>query len=490
MTIYTENHSFGYEAENIVNLFFPNEKNIIVPIKNSPPPAEDCMLTFRRRSIQGELVGAELCVGDFRKSRSIVLDPNAADYEHEAERQMAVCMYCLLAEYTGHEQPWGILTGVRPIKLLRRLKNAEGITAAVAYFREKLFVSEEKIKLAVTVEENEQKILALSRSDSFSLYVSIPFCPSRCSYCSFVSQSIEKAEKLIEPYVNLLCEEIKHTAQIARACHLRLETVYIGGGTPTTLNPAQLGLLIGTIQSSFDLSACREFTVEAGRPDTIDAAKLNVIHERGIDRISINPQTLNNSVLQTIGRRHTAEQVLEAYELAAKIGFKNINMDLIAGLPSDTYPSFANTLDGVCALAPSNITVHSLAKKRSSGMSIQGAAVNTESGAVDMLNLCERKLTANGYRPYYLYRQSRMVGNLENVGWAKTGFDGLYNVYVMDETHTILGCGAGAVTKLKNPYNETLTRIFNYKYPYEYINGFEEMLKRKAQVKTFYDELS
>lgn len=490
MMIYAENHSFAYEVENIANLFFPNEKNTVTAVKKMPSLDTDCILTYRRMEIQGECVGAVVCIGGFRKGKSLRLIPDCADYEHEAERKLAVCMYRLLEECTNHKQPWGILTGVRPIKLMRRLKNAEGIEQAKRYFQKSLLVSEEKTNLSVITEQNEQKILSLSRPDSFSLYVSIPFCPSRCSYCSFVSQSIEKAQKLIEPYVNLLCEEIRHTAQIAKDCHLRLETVYIGGGTPTTLNPVQLKQLIEAIQSSFDLSTCREFTIEAGRPDTIDADKLNVMYEHGIDRISINPQTLNNAVLQVIGRHHTAEQTLEAYALAEKIGFRHINMDLIAGLPTDTYESFADTLNRICTLSPASITVHTLAKKRSSGLSMQGEAVDTGSVAADMLRLCEQKLTAEGYHPYYLYRQSRMAGNLENVGWAKEGFDGLYNVYVMDETHTILGCGAGAVTKLKNPYNETLTRIFNYKYPYEYINGFDEMLKRKAQVKTFYDELS
>ncbi len=489
MMIYAENHNFLYEIENIANLFFPNEKNTVTPISETPL-ATDYILTYRRKNTKDEYVGAKVQIGTFHKEQILPLNPDCIDYEHEAERKIAVCMYRILANYTGHEQPWGILTGVRPIKLMRRLKNAEGVEKAKDYFQNELLVSEEKTNLSIITEQNEQKILSLSRPDSFSLYVSIPFCPSRCSYCSFVSQSVERAGHLIDPYVNLLCDEIRYTAQIVRACRLHLETVYIGGGTPTTLNPAQLKQLIESIQSHFDLSTCREFTIEAGRPDTIDTDKLNVIYTHGIDRISINPQTLNDAVLEVIGRRHTAEQTLKAYALAEKIGFRHINMDLIAGLPTDTYESFTDTLNRICALSPASVTVHTLAKKRSSGLSMQGEAVDTGSTAAAMIHFCTQKLTAEGYHPYYLYRQSRMAGNLENVGWSKEGFDGLYNVYVMDETHTILGCGAGAVTKLKNPYNEMLTRIFNYKYPYEYINGFDEMLKRKAQVKTFYDELS
>ena len=240
------------------------------------------------------------------------------------------------------------------------------------------------------------------------------------------------------------------------------------------------------------MTKCREFTVEAGRPDTIDSDKLTAILNGGADRISINPQTLNDSVLEVIGRKHNSEQTINAYKLARDIGFKHINMDLIAGLPTDTVKSFKNTLDRICELSPESITVHTLAMKRSSRLTQEGNSVDTdkEVPAAKMLRYCEKKLFEENYHPYYLYRQTRMEGNLENVGWSKDGYDGIYNVFVMDETHTILGCGAGAVSKLKKPMSEELSRIFNYKYPYEYINGFEEMLKRKEQVKVFYDELA
>lgn len=492
MTIYTENHDFAYEVENVANLFFPNDKNTVINIENRQEDntSTDYIHTCRQSNNNGDILSVRVHIGSFDKEESDFLETDIPDREHEAERRMAVCMYRLLSEYTGKKQPWGILTGVRPIKLMRRLKNSLGSEEAEKYFVDKLLVSKEKARLSVITEQNEQKILSLSRPDSFSLYVSIPFCPSRCSYCSFVSQSIERAAALIEPYLNLLCKEIAYTAQIAKECNLRLETVYIGGGTPTTLTAPQLGQLIESIQQSFDMPICREFTVEAGRPDTIDSDKLHIMYNHGIDRISINPQTLNDSVLRVIGRKHTAQQTLDAYNLAKQIGFRHINMDLIAGLPTDTYESFEDTLNKICMISPASITVHTLAKKRSSGLSMNGTEVNMASPTASMLEYCEHKLSAESYHPYYLYRQSRMAGNLENVGWSKEGFDGLYNVYIMDETHTILGCGAGAVSKLKNPYNESLSRIFNYKYPYEYINGFDEMLKRKVQVKTFYEQLS
>lgn len=490
MTIYIDNHPFHYEMENLTRLFFPNDK-IIVEEGISESPEIPYIVTSMADDGTTAEITAQVVTENFseKNKKSILL--STEDFKREAERTMAVCVYELLQKLTGKTQPWGILTGIRPIKLFRRLSEKYGIDGAKSYFIDKLLVSEEKANLSIITERNEQKILALSKPRSFSLYVSIPFCPTRCSYCSFVSQSIEKAKNLIDPYFELLSKEIEYTAQLSKECNLNLETVYIGGGTPTTLNAQQLKILVQTIKSNFNMKTCREFTVEAGRPDTIDVDKLTALYESGVDRISINPQTLNDSVLEVIGRKHTAQQTIDAFELARKVGFKHINMDLIAGLPTDTVESFNDTLNKICELNPESVTVHTLSMKRSSRLTEEGREVNEkEVPAAKMLRQCEKQLTESNYHPYYLYRQSRMEGNLENVGWSKEGFDGLYNVYVMDETHTILGCGAGAVSKLKKPMSEELTRIFNYKYPYEYINGFDEMLNRKKQVKIFYDELS
>ena len=344
--------------------------------------------------------------------------------------------------------------------------------------------------LARRTEANEKKILELSQPKSFSLYVGIPFCPSRCGYCSFVMSSIERAKKLIDPYVNLLCEEIKKTSQIANALGLRLETVYFGGGTPTTLNAEQLNRILGTVKTFFDMSTCREFTVECGRPDTIDEERLYALKENKVDRISINPQTLNDDVLIEIGRKHTAQQFFDAFELARKCGFNNINTDLIAGLPTDSFDSFKNSLDLIRNLSPESITVHTLCMKRAAALTTQGVTLDAEnaSQARRMLDYTQSTLTSDGYIPYYLYRQSRMVGNLENVGWSKKGFESLYNVFVMDETHTILSCGSGGVTKLKLYGTDYLERIFNFKYPYEYIDRFDEIIQRKNEINIFYGQ--
>ncbi len=491
MTIYIEGHTYHYEMENLVRLFYPNEK---ITVTNESPDEYVKPYIFTSLGKENGRIAISVTIETecFSETDTVKIDNFTDDVDKTCEREMAVCLYDLLCRCTGKTQPWGILTGVRPIKLFRRLSEQYGEEYAKSYFTEKLKVSKEKTDLSAVTEQHERKILALSTDKSFSLYVSIPFCPSRCAYCSFVSQTVEKAGRLIGQYFELLCKEIEYTAKIVKKKALRLESVYIGGGTPTTLSAVQLSKLISVIKENFDLSTCREFTVEAGRPDTIDEEKLKAIYEGGIDRISINPQTLNDDVLKVIGRRHSAQETINAYRLAEETGFRHINMDLIAGLPTERTESFKSTLDRICELSPASITVHTLALKRSSRLTMEGKGISTDSGenAAAMLEYCEKKLTACGYHPYYLYRQSRMEGNLENVGWSKEGFDGIYNVFVMDETHTIIGCGAGAVTKLKVPGSESLTRIFNYKYPYEYINGFDEMLKRKDQVTAFYDELS
>lgn len=425
-------------------------------------------------------------IGSFNKSETAVKKLTDDDNELVS----AQLLYKLLCDFTGLTQPWGILTGVRPVKLLRRLAEESNEEQAVKKFEKDFFVSNEKIALSRETEHNERKILELSKPESFSLYVGIPFCPSRCSYCSFVMASIERAEKLIEPYTKLLCEEIKQTAEIANKLGLRLETVYFGGGTPTTLSAEQLDTVLGTVNKSFDMSTCREFTVEAGRPDTIDIAKLFALKENKIDRISINPQTVNDEVLKTIGRKHTAQQFFDVFELARKCGFDNINTDLIAGLPTDTPESFKNSLDSIVRLNAECITVHTLCMKRASRLTTEGVTLDLQQArdAREMLAYTQNILGQNEYIPYYMYRQSRMVGNLENVGWSKRGFESLYNVYVMDETHTILACGSGGVTKLKRNNPDYLERIFNFKYPYEYIDRFDELIQRKSGIMQFYGQ--
>ena len=479
MNLYVKNHNFHFELENLTRLFFQNEKITVIRDFSEPQPPYIYTEVSDKITI---LVN----IGSFNKSETAVKKLTDDDNELVS----AQLLYKLLCDFTGLTQPWGILTGVRPVKLLRRLAEESNEEQAVKKFEKDFFVSNEKIALSRETEHNERKILELSKPESFSLYVGIPFCPSRCSYCSFVMASIERAEKLIEPYTKLLCEEIKQTAEIANKLDLRLETVYFGGGTPTTLSAEQLDTVLGTVNNSFDMSTCREFTVEAGRPDTIDIAKLFALKENKVDRISINPQTVNDEVLKTIGRKHTAQQFFDAFELARKCGFDNINTDLIAGLPTDTPESFKNSLDSIVRLNAECITVHTLCMKRASRLTTEGVTLDLQQArdAREMLAYTQNILGQNEYIPYYMYRQSRMVGNLENVGWSKRGFESLYNVYVMDETHTILACGSGGVTKLKRNNPDYLERIFNFKYPYEYIDRFDELIQRKSGIMQFYGQ--
>lgn len=479
MNLYVKNHNFHFELENLTRLFFPNEKITVIRDFSEPQPP------YIYTEVSDKIT-ISVNIGSFNKSETAVKKLTDDDNELVS----AQLLYKLLCDFTGLTQPWGILTGVRPVKLLRRLAEESSEEQDVKKFEKDFFVSNEKIALSRETEHNERKILELSKPESFSLYVGIPFCPSRCSYCSFVMASIERAEKLIEPYTKLLCEEIKRTAEIANKLGLRLETVYFGGGTPTTLSAEQLDTVLRTVNKSFDMSTCREFTVEAGRPDTIDIAKLFALKENKVDRISINPQTVNDEVLKTIGRKHTAQQFFDAFELARKCGFDNINTDLIAGLPTDTPESFKNSLDSIVRLNAECITVHTLCMKRASRLTTEGVTLDLQQArdAREMLAYTQNILGQNEYIPYYMYRQSRMVGNLENVGWSKKGFESLYNVYVMDETHTILACGSGGVTKLKRNNPDYLERIFNFKYPYEYIDRFDELIQRKSGIMQFYGQ--
>ena len=473
MNLYIQNHKYHYEMENLTRAFLFSED--VRVIHEYETLCEPYILTS---------VTDRVCV---TVSADGCCDVMEAPLSDDDELTMARLLYALLSKRFDRELPWGVLTGVRPIKLFSTLASENREEAAARYFRDTLLVSEEKIALAQTVAANQREFIARSGKRTFSLYVSIPFCPTRCNYCSFVSQSIEKAKKLIGEYLPLLLNEIRYTADLAKELGLQLASVYIGGGTPTTLSAEQLDLLLTEIEADFDLSDCTEFTVEAGRPDTVTREKLLALKRHAVTRISVNPQTFSDSVLEAIGRKHTAQQTIDAFRLARELGFDNINMDLIAGLTTDTPDSFRRTIDSVRALDPESVTVHTLAVKRSAR--VNAADAEREHGYTEeMLGYASEQLTDGGYEPYYLYRQSKMLSNLENVGWAKPGYFSPYNIYIMEETHSILACGAGAVTKLRDTASNHLERIFNFKFPYEYISRFDELIARKDRVRSFYDE--
>ncbi len=488
MKIYIKNHDYRYEIENLCRIFFQNKKFKILDDSNIIDCNEDYILTSKEEN-NDEII-LYVCVkynGEIQED-SVIL--NKSENDKECERILAVMLFKILKNFTKINPSWGILTGIRPVKLMRKLVSELGSKEkAREYFINRLMVYEEKADLALKTMNLENNIINLSKPSSFSLYISIPFCPTRCSYCSFVSQSVQKSRKLIPDYLNCLLEEIVYTAKIVNKLNLKLETVYVGGGTPTVLDSNQLEILLRTINNNFDVNNCREFTVEAGRPDTITEEKLLTIKNNLVTRISINPQTMNDHVLQNIGRKHNSKQTVEAYNIAKECGFENINMDVIVGLPGESLNSFKNSLNKICELEPAGITIHTLSMKRASNLTKQNETIQLKDykRVSDMINFAYKILDDNDYNSYYLYRQSRMVGNMENVGFSKRGKEGLYNVFIMDETHTILACGAGAVTKLKEPNGNLIERIFNYKFPYEYISDFNKMLDRKRGIVSFYE---
>ena len=481
------NHNYHYETENLVRVFFPNEK--IETVRENDGSARFIESKLKKTASGAVIeVAASFggCSGE-EKGEFLFSDMLSDDTEDSfLERKNARLLFLLLQRLTGYTPPWGILTGVRPAKLMTNLCAKHGEEKTHEYFSKELFVSDEKIRLALFVSKKEQPIINQSKKNSYSLYISIPFCPTRCSYCSFVSHSNESAKKLMTPYTELLCRELEEAAKIAERLSLKLESVYIGGGTPTALTAPLLKKLTDCVADNFNITENCEYTIEAGRPDSVDDKKLEIIKNCGAKRISINPQTFSDSVLEAIGRRHTSKMTEEAMLAARGHGFKNINMDLIAGLPTDTFESFQKTLFKTLSFEPENITVHTLALKRSSNIVTEEREKGSAAEAQKMLSFAFETLLKEGYEPYYMYRQSRCLGNLENVGWAKKGFECRYNVYMMEECHTVLACGAGAVTKLRSPVSTDIERIFNFKYPYEYIDRFDELLERKKYVEEFY----
>lgn len=472
MYLITINHPFLYEMEKLCREFYPNKN--IVAVDYVPESTDEMIFTIMDEK--------SVTVRKGETDKFFPIEENTPT--DEKERLMAVALFQVLSVETGYSPEWGILTGIRPSKLITAKKVIMGEDEAERYFKEKFLVTNEKTALAKEVSRREEKIIASSQKNSFSLYISIPFCPTRCSYCSFVSHSMKTAQKLVPEYVELLLKEIEITGNLAKEAGLRLETVYYGGGTPTTLSAQQLNQIALKIEKCFDLSTISEYTVEAGRPDTITGEKLRVLKNSGVTRISINPQTFNDSVLEAIGRKHTSKQTVDSFLLARKTGFDNINMDLIAGLPTDTLEGYQNTLEKTLELDPENITVHTLAIKRSSYMGEEKVQRESTKTAQQMLFHTQKELSKD-YFPYYMYRQSKSLGNLENVGWCKQNKEGRYNIFMMEECHSILSCGAGAVTKLKAPDENHIERIFNYKYPYEYISRFENLIERKDRIMEF-----
>lgn len=406
----------------------------------------------------------------------------AANADIPARRRLLQNTYYDAAMLLREPPQWGSLSGVRPTKLTSRVLLSGGSTRDARRLMETTYhVSLERSRLCVDCSEATLEAAKKLRENDISLYIGIPFCPTRCSYCSFVSVGIGKMNTLLPEYLAALEREIEAVGALLKESGKHIRTLYIGGGTPTTLSAEQMKRLMGVIAANFDLTELIEYTVEGGRPDTLDSEKLRVILEGGCDRISINPQTMNDGVLRCIGRCHTSKQTVSAYRDAQRAGFTGINMDLIAGLPSDTAESFADSLEQVLSLAPSNITVHTLALKKGADLFFERESLPTAEDVGQMLAYAGRRLRECGYAPYYLYRQKYMSGSFENVGWCKPGFLGYYNIYMMEELHTILSLGGGGMTKINLP-NGRLERLHNPKFPQQYIERIETVIAQKRKV--------
>ncbi len=378
--------------------------------------------------------------------------------------------------------PWGALAGVRPTKLTSKCLLMGGSERdADKLMKDVYYVSADRRRLALECSRSTVRAASQLSENDVSLYIGIPFCPTRCAYCSFVSRTVGRHTELIAPYLDALLTEIRETARLLAQSGKTVRTVYMGGGTPTTLSAEQMGTLLRAVRESFDLSHLLEFTVEGGRPDTLSAEKLRVIAQNGVDRMSINPQTMVDSVLRACARPHTAEDILRAYHAACDAGFSAINMDLIAGLPCDSFEGFRHSLDTVAALRPANITVHTLALKKDADLFIHRENLPDAQTVAKMVDYSAETLRALGYKPYYLYRQKYMSGSFENVGWSRDGLDCLYNIYMMEEVHTIVSVGGGSISKLNLP-DGRLLRFPNPKFPEQYIENLPAVLEKKRQM--------
>lgn len=476
----------------MLKAFFPEAK-IVTSIPENADEAPE--LFVQVRVIRQELAGSDNA--DCDRLIRIYFHRDSTDrwdeYEDEAQ-QMASgkkearnvfkrMMYDMLKKLTGRELPWGTLTGVRPTKIVYTLleegKNDHEIKD---YLKKEYYVSEKKGDLAIKVASNEKRLLEkIDYNNGYSLYAGIPFCPTTCLYCSFTSYPLAVWKDRVDTYVDAMLKELEFTSRLMK--DKKLDTFYMGGGTPTTLEPEQLDRVLSFFEEHFDTTGLKEYTIEAGRPDSITRDKLLIMKKHGVDRISINPQTMNDDTLKLIGRHHTVEQIKEAFTLARECGFDNINMDLIIGLPGETREHIERTMREVALLAPDSLTVHSLAIKRAARLNIfwekykDYAMVNTD----DIINMTADCAAAMGMEPYYLYRQKNMAGNFENVGYSKPGREGIYNILIMEEKQTIMAVGAGASTKVVFPEENRIERVENVKDVTTYIENIDEMIDRKRR---------
>ena len=489
MRLYLHRHEYKYAVEQMLLTMFPAERP---EYPDGKPEGERLEISLSHTAQRTTACCALRINGGIYKGRAQCANAAMTDELHTdrvCQRLIKDAIY-RAALRSGCPRPaWGALTGVRPGKVLSSLIAEEhNEDKALRRFIREYDVSPARAQLCMTTTRETLRAAASLSPKDICLYVGIPFCPTRCAYCSFVSQSVEKSMKLIPPFLEALEKEIAATAAQVNALGLRVVSVYMGGGTPTTLSAEQLDRLCSVLGDEFDLSAVREYTVEAGRPDTISADKLSVLRAHGVDRVSVNPQTMSDRVLELIGRHHTASDIERALQLVREVGGFDVNMDLIAGLPGDSTEGFRDTVEKVLALGAENITVHTLSLKKGSRITLEEVPIPGADEVAAMLDFAGDRLSAAGYSPYYLYRQKFMSGGFENVGWAKDGRVNLYNICIMEELCSIIAMGGGGSTKLIRPDDGRNIRIMAPKYPLEYINSIGTTCTEKAKILGFYND--
>ena len=505
ITVQLNEPNFEYDIHSLVKAFYPQHDVLVkaMPREEFPESVFHLVVNYDRKNHMIDFkffehnqketqeeddAAKEETVAQDHENRAMkekmALDGSVqVDFEDrkKTKNELKQQLYYLLTVYAGKTLPWGTLTGIRPTKIpMQMLDEGKTKEEIASYMKQTYLASDEKINLSIAIAERERALLSrLDYKNGCSLYIGIPFCPSTCLYCSFTSYPLTSWKTQVDAYLDALEKELDYVA--AKNYHRKLNSIYIGGGTPTTLEPYQLDRLIRKIRCSFDLGDCLEFTVEAGRPDSITEEKLLVLRKNGISRISINPQTMKQKTLDLIGRHHTVEQTIESFHMARKLGFDNINMDLILGLPGEDAADVRNTMEEIMKLAPDNVTVHTLAVKRASRLREELAQhdMTTAEALEEMLDISAEYAERMGMEPYYMYRQKNMVGNFENVGYCHPGKEGIYNVQIMEEKQTILAAGAGASTKTVDPETDRIERVFNVKSIEDYIGRIEEMIERK-----------
>ena len=486
MKLNLRGHEDRYAIEQSLLAFFPEER----PVYEGEDGDSHAEVTLHEGNVYATGVTTLTYGGKTARGEARVRTAGVSDaYERERLRQRALKLSFFRAarDVTGVTPSWGALTGIRPAKLVRTMLE-DGMTPAQAdrVLRDTYCVSPARRRLALESAEAGLKARSDLRPEDISLYIGIPFCPTRCAYCSFVSASVEKSFKLMEPYLAALTAEVEAAGRMVKEAGLRIKSFYMGGGTPTTLTAEQMDRLLTRLERSFDFTSLAESTIEAGRPDTIDPEKLAVLRAHGVTRVSVNPQTMEDNVLAAIGRRHTADDIRRAMEQVKNANFPHVNMDLIAGLPEDTPEGFARSLDEVISMGADNVTVHTLSLKKGSRIMLEGSRIPGADEVAQMLDYADPTLRKHGFEPYYLYRQKYMSGSFENVGWTRPGGEGLYNIYIMEELHSILSLGAGGSTKMVG--GGLIRRAFNAKYPREYIDLAEKRSANLAAFADFYRE--